>query len=394
MESYELKRRIFLLLILIIALLLLYMKLYWLSFGICIIGAAYYFFTTKYKLFKWIREKNLVFTPIVLIMIFLLAIGTRIFLFEIYNIPTNSMGNTLRIGDYVLVSKINYGPKLPRSPLDIPWLNIFFLPGENAHVKADSVQWKYKRLNGFSGVRRNDIIVFQHPGNEKEIFIKRCAALPGDTFQIINSGVFINNRIQSPPVESKKVYRVWYNNISSFNLIIDSLNIPANRWWSREQGSFQIMSLSKLQKEQLTGIACIDSITSEIKATGFTIQYYPWNEQYSWTLDNMGPFVIPGKKIKIKPDKDKLILYKKVLERFEYVSITNDSVEWVVNDSVVSDYRFKQDYYFMLGDNRNASSDSRYWGFVPEENIIGKAVLILFSWDHEGWKWERFLKRL
>jgi len=108
----------------------------------------------------------------------------------------------------------------------------------------------------------------------------------------------------------------------------------------------------------------------------------------------MGPFVIPGKELKIKPNENNIILYKKVLERFEHVGITNGSVKWEVNDSVVSDYRFNQDYYFMLGDNRDASNDSRYWGFVPEENIIGKAVLILFSWNHEGWKWDRFLKRL
>jgi signal peptidase I len=304
------------------------------------------------------------------------------------------MGNTLVKGDKVLVSKLNYGPKLPRSPLEIPWLNVFFLLGENAHAKAVSVQWKYKRLMGFSGVRQSDVVVFQFPGNEKETFIKRCVALSGDTFQIINSDVFINNLIQSPPVESKKAYRVWYNNIDSFIRITNSFDIPAYGWWSMEQGNFRVISLTRLQKEQLTGLACIDSITSEIKATRFTTQYYPWDEQYSWTLDNMGPFVIPGKKIRIKPDKDKIILYNKVLERFEHVSITNDSVEWLVNDSVVSDYRFKQDYYFMLGDNRNASNDSRYWGFVPEENIIGKAVLILFSWDEEGWKWERFLKRL
>jgi len=182
-----------------------------------------------------IKKKCKIFlTFLTLTGVFLLAVGVKVFIIEIYSIPSGSMENTLVQGDKVLVSKLNYGPKLPRSPLDIPWLNVFFLSGANTYAEADSVHWKYKRLRGFSGVRRNDVIVFQHPVIEKETFIKRCVALPGDTFQIINSDVFINYRIQSPPVESKKAYRVWYNNINSFNLIIDSLNIPAYRWWTRE----------------------------------------------------------------------------------------------------------------------------------------------------------------
>ena len=113
----------------------------------------------------------------------------------------------------------------------------------------------------------------------------------------------------------------------------------------------------------------------------------------------MGPFVIPGKELTIKTDENNVILYKKVLEKFEHVNITNDSGEWEVNDSVVSDYRFKQDYYFMLGDNWNASNDSRYWGFVPEDHIIGKACFVLFSLDprKKGLKrirWNRMFRKI
>jgi len=299
--------------------------------------------------------KTILYYLALLITIILLAICLRVFLFEIYTIPSGSMENTLLSGDKILVSKLNYGPKLPRSPFEIPWLNVVFYLNKNARAKADTTWWKYRRLPGFSEINRGDIIVFQFLDNNNEAFVKRCVALPGDTFRIINSDVFINNRLQSPPVESKKVYRVWYNNISSFKIITDSLNIPAYGWWSMEQGSFREITLTSRQKEQLSGMACIDSITSGVKTTTITTKYYPWHEHYSWTLDNMGPFIIPGKELTIKPYAKNIIFYKKVLEKFEQVNITNDSGEWEVNDSIVSVYRFKQNYYFMLVDNRNAS---------------------------------------
>ena len=336
---------------------------------------------------------------ILFIIIILLVVCLRILIFEIYTIPSGSMENTLLPGDKILVSKLNYGAKLPRSPFDIPWLNVMFYLNKKARTKVDTTWWKYRRLPGFSEINKGDIFVFQFPDNNNEAFVKRCAALPGDTFQIIDSDVFINNRLQSPPVESKRVCRVWYNNISSFNLITDSLNIPAYGWWSREHGNFRDISLTNRQKEQITGIVCIDSITSGVKTTGFTTKYYSWHERYSWTLGNMGPFVIPGKEFKIKPDENNVILYKKVLEKFEHLCMTKDSTEWKVNGNLVSDYGFKQDYYFMLGDNRNASNDSRYWGFVPEDHIIGKACFVLFSLDPgknglRKIRWNRMFRRI
>jgi signal peptidase I len=336
---------------------------------------------------------------ILFITIFLLAVCLRVFVFEIYTIPSSSMANTLITGDKILVSKLNYGPRLPRSPFEIPWVNIFFYLNKKTRAKNNTTWWKYNRLPGFSEINRGDVIVFEFPDNKNEAFVKRCVALPVDTFRIINSDVFINNRIQKTPVDLKMVCRLWYNNISRFDIIIDSLNIPNYGLWTREKGSFRVISLSERQKEQLTGIACIDSITSRNKTIDFTTQYYPWHDGYTWTLDNMGPFIIPGKEFKIKPDKNNIILYKKILEKFEHAGITNDSREWHVNDSVVCDYGFKQDYYFMLGDNRNASNDSRYWGFVPEDHIIGKVCFVLFSLDpgKKGLRkirWNRMFKKI
>jgi len=349
--------------------------------------------------------KSILYYLALFITIILLAVCLRVFVFEIYTIPSGSMENTLWPGDKILVSKLNYGPRLPRSPFEIPWLNVLFYLNKKARTKADITWWKYRRLPGFSEINRGDVIVFQFPDNKNEVFVKRCVTLPGvtlpgDTFRIINSDVFINNRFQKHPVESKKIYRVWYNNINSFYKIADSMNIPAYGWWTLGQCSFTETNLSSRQKEQLTGMSCIDSITSGIKATDYsTTQYYPWHEDYSWTLNNMGPFIIPGKVLKIKPDESNVVLYKKVLKKFEHAGITNDSGKWYINYSVVSDYGFKQDYYFMLGDNRNASNDSRYWGFVPEDHIIGKACFVLYSLDpgKKGLKrirWNRMFRKI
>ena len=347
----------------------------------------------------WFQKQKVVCYFISFLGIILLTLFIRLFLFEIYSIPSGSMANTLFPGDKVVVCKINYGAKLPRSPFEIPWLNVLFYLNKKARTKADTTWWKYRRLPGFSEINRGDIIVFQFPGNNNEAFIKRCAALPGDTFLIINSDVYINNRLQPLPVESKQLYRVWYSNFNNFKIITDSLNIPVYEWFTKKDSSFRVINLTSNQKKKISGITCIDSITCFIKFTEYLTNYYLWHDPYLWTPVDMGPFIIPGKECKIKPDKDNIILYKKVLERFENVSITNDNGEWEVNGSVVIDYKFKQDYYFMLGDNRNASNDSRYWGFVPEDHIIGKACFVLFSLNpnKKGLRkirWDRMFRKI
>ena len=389
------KRKIYITLLLALTLFFLVTGLGWLAIGVLLFCILYIVFSSKLKPVIWFKKYTILSVTFTLTGVFILAIGVRVFMIEIYGIPSGSMENTLVPGDKVLVSKLNYGPKLPRSPFEIPWFNIFFYLNKSARARSDSTWWDYNRLHGYTTIRRGDIIVFQFPNNKKEAFIKRCVALPGDTFQIRNSEIFVNNRQQNRPLESKLIYRVWYNNIQEFNGLADSLSLPVYGAWYREQKDFKEINLSYFQKEELTGHSSIDSITSKITLIDSTIHAYPWHRRYpSWTIDQFGPLIIPEKGMKIEMNEDNYVLYRKILKKFEHFEPEKRDGEIFLNNTEVKEYTFKQNYYFMMGDNRHRSNDSRMWGLVPEENIVGKAVVVLFSKNYNGFKWKRILKGL
>jgi len=213
--------------------------------------------------------------------VFLLAVGVKVFIIEIYSLPSGSMENTLIQGDRILVSKLNYGPKFPCSPLDIPWLNVFFFSGKDSYNKDFTVQWKYKRLNGLSCVKRNDIVVFQHPVIEKETLIKRCVALPKDTFRIVRSEIIINGRKLRNPNSSKMDYKAWIKDTLKFYRFADSLNIPVYKALFSGIDDFIILNLTNRQKELLTNLACVDSITPDIADPNYPFHLFPRHQNYS-----------------------------------------------------------------------------------------------------------------
>jgi len=388
------KRNIQLVLFFAVTLLLLIISLRWLATGVLLFCGLYVVFTLKPKSVFWFKKHTILSAAFTLTGVFLLAVGVRVFMIEIYSIPSGSMENTLVQGDKVLVSKLNYGPKLPRSPFDVPWLNVFFLLRKNAYAKADSVHWEYRRLSGFSSVRRNDVVVFQFPGNEKEVFIKRCVALPGDTFQIIRSELFINSEKQAKPTHSKTGYKAWINDTREFRHFADSLNIPVYGAWFTGRNDFIKLNLTNKQKGLLANLACVDSITTDIADPDSLNRLFPRHQEFSWSTDQYGPLIIPAKGMTIEVNEINMILYGEILHMYEGFKAEEENGKFLFDNREVKEYTFRQDYYFMMGDNRHQSNDSRSWGFVPEENVIGKAVLVLFSRDYEGWKWERFLKGL
>ncbi|MDP3446415.1 MAG: signal peptidase I, partial [Ignavibacteria bacterium] len=195
------KRKIQLTVFGVIELIITFSGLYWLALGVLFVFLICVLFKSKLSVFVWIRKHSFVSSMISIVAIFLLAISMRVFFIEIFSIPSGSMEDTLLPGDKVLVSKLNYGPAMPKSPYEVPWFNLIWYLSADKTTNMDSIYWDYKRLSGFSSVKRGDVAVFIHPlwGKRNNFFIKRCVALPGDTLQIIDGVVYVSLKAIAVP---------------------------------------------------------------------------------------------------------------------------------------------------------------------------------------------------
>lgn len=336
------RRKIQLAVLCIMVLIITFSGLYWLALGILFVFLIGLLFRSELSVFVWIREHSFVSSLISIVGIFILAISMRVFFIEVFAIPSGSMEETLLPGDKVLVSKLNFGPAMPKSPYEIPWINLIWLLTADKTTSMDSLYWDYNRLSGFSRVKSGDVVVFKHPlwGKHDNFFIKRCVAISGDTLQIIDGEVFANQQSIAIP-----------------DLIIQ----PDN--------------------------------TSFVKNDS-TQWVDPKNSLLAWTIDNYGPVVIPRKGMAIKLTPVNYLVYRRTIERLEKVWIKEQNGIYYLNKKAITTYTFRNNYYFMMGDNRHNSNDSRYWGFVPEENVVGKAVVVLFSNNYNGIQWRRLLKSI
>lgn len=392
------KRKIQLSVLGVIVLIITFTGLYWLALGILFVFLIVLLFRSNLSVFVLIRRYSFVSSLSSIVGIFLLAISMRVFFIEIFAIPSGSMEETLLPGDKVLVTKLNYGPRMPYSPYEIPWLNLFWYLQANAATNTDTIFWNYTRLKGLSKVKNGDVIVFGHPlwGKRDNFFIKRCIGLPGDTLEIRNGVVNINRRVFSEPAYVKNQYTIWYNNSSALHKLADSLNLNVTGLYGSHEKRELEVSMNRLNKEQLIKQACIDSIRIKTVADDSTqrVWFSRKNKQLTWTIDNFGPLVIPANGMTINLTRTSFLVYQQTINRLEKVKIKEKNGIFYLNGQPASTYTFKQNYYFMMGDNRSNSNDSRYWGFVPEENIVGKATLIILSSDWDGLRWRRMFKAI
>lgn len=343
---------------------LVFIGIYWLAPILVLLLIIVSFFYSKNKKVILLRTNALFLLAYITSFIFFLAIFIRVFLIDFFFIPTSSMENNLLVGDNIIVSKLNYGPKLPQSPFEIPWINLFFYLNNEAYSAMDSTWYDYKRLSGYSAIKKNDIVVFNNPNRHKEFYIKRCIGLPGHKIQIINAMVYDDGILQYGNNRVKLKYEL--------PLKSKTLN-------------------PSFTKQNTTNIISKNNPTDSVNIVNTEIGVIN-GQKTSWSINDWGPVTVPKKNMTINLNSDNFFIYKNILENYEHLDITEKDDQIFINGHSFTKYTFKQNYYFMMGDNRNHSYDSRFWGFVPEENIIGKAVMVLYSEKDGDIDWNRLFK--
>jgi len=369
----------------------------------------------------------------------------RTFVFEAYTIPTPSMEKTLLVNDFLFVSKFSYGPRLPNTPLAMPFVH-HTLPFVNTKSYVEWIKIPYTRWFA-SPVKRNDVVVFNFPVNDtlindeerygsrttyyeamrqeggrekvwqdhgdiiltrpvdkRENFIKRCVAIGGETIQVVNGQVIVDGKPQESFPQSERFYKLEIP--KDVYLDVDKLKELGIK--IHEGDNIGDVRPSGIPYVYLVNITNAEKATLKLPA-GYKLsdyivdlneQYFPYKQLFpyyeantSWTVDNYGPIMVPKKGSTIQLNPDNLVRYQRCIETYEGNKFEVRGSQYFINDQPATTYTFKMDYFWMMGDNRHSSLDSRYWGFVPEDHVVGKASLIWFSWEG-GPRWKRLFNSI
>jgi signal peptidase I len=314
----------------------------------------------------------------------------RTFFIEAYTIPTPSMERSLLVGDFLFVSKLNYGPRLPETPIAFPFAH-HTMPITGTKAYWDGIKLPYYRLPGFSDIKKGDVVVFNYPMeadspyfrpvDKRENYIKRCQGTPGDTLSVVDAQVFVNGKAMPNPPGEQIDYAISTDGTDVNPQIYRDLNVS---FYDATSG---IPTMTKDAATAISKYSNIKSIKPIVRTKGVVDTFYPVfpnNSHFDWNADNYGPIIIPKKGWTVKLDSLTIPVYKRAIEVYENNKVQVNGNEITINGKKADSYTFKMNYYWMMGDNRHNSLDSRYWGFVPEDHIVGKALFVWMSWDSEA----------
>ena len=372
-------------------------------------------------------------------VIFAVVVVTFIntFFFQAFKIPSSSMESSLLTGDHLFVSKLAYGPKLPQTPLTIPFTHNV-IAGRESY--STLIQNEYRRLKGFGDVETGDYVVFAfphgdtiltrfpaddyytvkrtigrdaairnygplkaRPSDKKDHYVKRCVAVAGDTLEIVNGRVYVNSQPQEVWPGVQNSYTVVTNGQRINPVLLDKIGLNTSElFYDQSLPGYPAMPLTAEMLDEVKGIPTVTAVEENIDAyppdyPDSYVTIFPFAPDYRWTRDNFGPLWIPKKGETVELTVENLPLYERIITAYEGNDLKVEDGKIYINSEEAQTYTFRQDYYFMMGDNRHNSLDSRYWGFVPEDHIVGKPALIWLSIDGnkkfpKNIRWRRFFK--
>lgn len=457
----------------VVVLILYLLFLYWVEswWGLLVVPFIFDVYITKKIRWQWWKDAEppvrFVMSWVDALVFALVAVYfINLFVFQNYVIPSSSLEKSLLTGDYLFVSKVSYGPRIPQTPLTMP-LTQHTLPVINTKSYLEFPHWDYRRVKGLGAVKLNDIVVFNYPAGDtictelpyqteyynmvygfgqqiyaqnnggevnlntlnrqqqhdyfqqvyalgrqyiasnpvefgdidsrptdrRENYVKRCVGLPGQTLQIKNRIVYLDGKPNKEPENVQYTYYVKLKNEIPESLI-EELGISMEDLASLQRNGFM-----PLTKKAVRALAARKDIVESIRInTDATVgDLYPQNAVTGWTRDNYGPIWIPAKGKSIQIDMNNIAIYERPIRVYEGNQLEVKNNQIYINGKLAHRYTFKLDYYWMMGDNRHNSADSRYWGFVPEDHIVGKPIFIWWSSDPDrkgfnGIRWNRLFR--
>lgn len=406
-------------------------------------------------------------------IIFAIVAATLIkgYIIEPYKIPTSSMEEDLLVGDFLFVSKVNYGTRIPNTPLTFPFThNSFYdLPGPIWPFKKSYLNWwelPYMRLPGFQKIKRNDIVVFNFPANDTTIntleyaahnyytfiyggaqsmmnedrilnrpvqkweyyvsasrrnilsklpviehpvdkrsnYIKRCVGVPGDKLEVREGILYINDEPGFQPPHMQYSYDIKLNSeisatdigaLQKMGVTREDRGMPGTSHSPAPHDPNFNMNwvLSKEQAEYVSKLSQVDTMKIALDPKGeFDGTIYPNDPRFPWNKDNFGPITVPKKGSTVELNVDNLPLYQRIITAYEHHKLEVKDGQVYIDGKIATSYTFGMNYYFMMGDNRHGSADSRFWGYVPYDHVVGKGSMVIMSSGENGIRWNRAFK--